>query len=128
MNIKYILLIIAGFVFFAVVFILWQYVFNIYEVTYSLSQEVLYADGASSVTIECIPLNAFGKRTPWRKAPAHFEITSGGDKVEIIKNDPDRGVLVIKALNQSGSVTVRVKSKFSLLPTEINIEIMPNAA
>jgi hypothetical protein len=104
------------------------YLFNIYEVTYEVKPEKLYADNQSVVRIQAIPINAFGWKAPFRSAPADFEIKEGADLVYVQKNDKDNGTLIIKAKDKPGTVTIFVKSKYSMLPTALDIIIEPNAA
>lgn len=106
---------------------IYQYVFGIYEVTYSVDHKNLFADNTSTVTIKVIPVNSFGWKAPFRESSAIFNITEGGDLIEILTNDAKRGALTIKAKDKPGKVVIRVKSEHSLLPTEIEITIEPNA-
>lgn len=107
---------------------LYYYVFNIYEVTISVTPGKLFADGESTVRIETVAINAFGWKAPFRKAPAEFSITEGGDLVNILAEQPAKGVLILQAKKQTGTVAVLVKSKFSLLPTRVEINIYSNFA
>ncbi len=63
----------------------YNYLLNIYEVTYKVTPKELFADYKSTVKIECIPVNAFGWEIPFRNTYCKFEITQGKDLVEIIK-------------------------------------------
>jgi len=105
-----------------------QYIFSIYEVEYKISSRVLYLQSDTKIIIEAVPINSFGFRTPFRKSYAKFSITEGKDLIEIVENDYDEGVLIVRAKNEPGTVTIRVKSKYSLLPTEFEIKIIPNLA
>jgi len=112
----------------AVVFFLWQYVFNIYEVRYDIKPDAMYADNESVVEITCVPLNSFGFRVPLRSVEADYEVVEGADIVEVIENDREHGSLKLKSLNTTGVVKVRVLSNRSLLPGLIEIPILPNSA
>lgn len=105
-----------------------QYVFNIYEVTFSLSPKALYADGESSVRIEAVPVNAFGFRAPLRKVAVVFEIVEGKDLVEIVNSDLPDGILVLKSRAGSGKVVVRARSEFQLFPALIEIPVLSRFA
>jgi len=48
--------------------------------------------------------------------------------IEIVENNTEKGKLIIESKNIPGKVVIRVKSKFSLLPTEFEIKIIPNIA
>lgn len=107
---------------------LMHYVFSIYEVVYNVSPRVLYADGESRVKIETIPLNALGFRAPWRLAPSEIKITEGADLIEIVSEDKQKGIFVIKAGHKTGTVSIRIKAKHSLLPSIIEVSIEANSA
>ena len=107
-------------------FSLCHYLFSIYEVTYKITPDKLYADNTSTLVIEVIPLNSFGWRAPFRKAPAEFMINEGQNLVEIISNNQSIGVLKLKAKEKSGKISVTIKSKYSLFPSTIEIFIEPN--
>ena len=106
----------------------YHYLINIYEVTYSINPENLFADYKSTVTIETIPLNALGLRAPFRHSRTNFQIIQGSQLVNVIREDFLRGICVIRAKGQTGKVVVYVKSVNSLLPSEIIIFIYPDYA
>ncbi|MGE5498219.1 MAG: hypothetical protein ACM3Q2_09125 [Syntrophothermus sp.] len=111
----------------ALLFILWQYVLNIYEVRFDVSPPVLYADSKSETVIEAVPLNAFGWKAPFRKSASIFEITEGEDLVQIIENSPEEGRLVLRAGDRQGLVVVKVTTKYSLWPSIIEIPVKLSA-
>jgi hypothetical protein len=102
------------------------YIFNIYEITYSVNPSSLYSDNESTVIITADPVNAFGWKIPFRSTYAEFNIKEGKDLIDIISEDNKKGILKLKAKNKNGTVVVRIKSKYSLLPSEIVIHIYPN--
>jgi len=104
----------------------YQYVFNIYEVIYSVDPPSLFADDHSTVTISVIPLNAFGLRAPFRYSSASFDIKEGKGFIEIIKEDNKNGEMIVKAKRETGLVAVLIKSEHSFLPSLIEIRIYPN--
>ncbi|MGE5431757.1 MAG: hypothetical protein ACM3QX_11820 [Syntrophomonadaceae bacterium] len=105
-----------------------QYVFNIYEVTFSLSPKALYSDGESTVRIEAVPVNAFGFRVPLRKVSVVFDIMEGQELVEVVKSDLQDGIIVLKARTASGKVVVRARSEFQLFPSIIEIQVLSSMA
>ncbi len=109
-------------------FAAYHYIFSIYEVIFSVHPKELYADNQSTVTISVVPLNAFGWEAPLRNSPAKFEITEGTDLVEIFSLDEKNGIMILKAKNKTGRVAVLIKSKNALLPSAVEIEILPNVA
>lgn len=109
----------------AIIFI-YQYIFGIYEVTYSVDHRKIFADNQSTATITVVPVNSFGWKAPLRSSPAKFRIVEGADLVEIIQNSPEKGFFSIKAKDKPGKVIIWVKSIHSLLPSEIEIIIEPN--
>jgi len=105
-----------------------QYIFSIYEVEYKISSRILYLYSDSKIEIEAVPVNSFGFRAPFRNSYTKFSIIEGKDLIEIAENNYKKGKLIIKSKNEPGTVVIRVKSKFSLLPTEFEIKIIPNLA
>ncbi len=111
----FILLLLAGYFF----------LFNIYGVEIKKSNNNLYADFDSEMTIKIIPVNALGKKAWFRKTFANFEIVEGLDLISIIENNPDGGILKIRANGKNGIVGIKIKSVHSLFPDYIEFEILP---
>jgi hypothetical protein len=109
-------------------FSLYQYVFSIYEVTYTENPEKLFADNQSTITIKAIPINSFGWKAPFRNAYAKFEITEGSDLVNIVSGKNRTDSLILQAKNKIGKVVVLIHSEYALLPSSIEITIYPNFA
>lgn len=128
LNTKLAVIVISFIVVFVILFILWHYVYNIYEVSYNVSSQNLYADNQSTVRINAVPVNALGFKAPGRKVEAEFSITEGKELVEIIDYRPDIGTIELKALDKAGTVTIQMKSRFTLMPTLIEITILSNTA
>lgn len=108
------------------VFIAYQYIFSIYEVVIENEPEELFADNTSTMVIKAIPINALGRKAPFRKSSADFDIREGRDLIEIIQLNEGDGILKIKAKNIQGKVIIFVKAEYALLPTSIEITIYPN--
>jgi hypothetical protein len=125
-NTPVVLIILSFFV--VISYLFWDYFICIYEVAYEVNPRILYADGQSIVSIKAIPINSFGKKALFRNAPCEFEITTGNELVQILHNEPAAGVLILKSKEETGFIIVRLKSKYSLLPSEIKIEIVKNTA
>jgi hypothetical protein len=104
----------------------YHYIFSIYEVTYNIIPDKLYADNSSTLVIETVPLNSFGWKAPFRKSYAEFTFNEGKDLVEVIFQDNANGILKLRAKEKSGKVSVTIKAKYSLLPSTIEIIIEPN--
>jgi hypothetical protein len=107
-------------------FALFHYVFSIYEVIYKITPDRLYADNSSTLTIESEPINSFGWKAPFRNSLTKFTFTEGEELIDIISINEDKGILQIKAKLKAGKVSVSLKSKYSLLPSTIEIIIEPN--
>jgi len=105
-----------------------QYIFSIYEVEYTVSSHVLYLDANSRLTITSVPVNSLGFRAPFRNSFTKFSIVQGKELVEIVEANYESGLLVLRPKNEPGTVIVRAKSKYSLLPTEFEIKILRNLA
>ena len=119
---------IAGLIVVLLAFLAYQYLFRIYESTVEVEPENLFADNQSTVTINVIPLNAFGWKPLFRSSHAEFEITEGEALVEIISITKDEGEIILKAKSETGKVIVKIKSEYSLLPMVAEINILPNLA
>lgn len=128
MNSKTTIVVLAVFLIIVLTFVLWQYLFSIYEVSFKVSETVLYADSRSIAKIEAVPLNALGHKAPFRVSPSVFEFQEGKDLVDIVGNYPEKGVIILRAKDKPGKIVLSVKTKFSLWPTLIEIIIRPNLA
>lgn len=106
----------------------YMYVFNIYEVEISVTPKELFADNHSTVVIRAVPLNSFGKKILFRKASAEFEIKEGKELVTIEKLNTAGGILVLKAKDKTGNVSIIVRPEKSILPSLVQISIRPNYA
>ncbi|MDR3668475.1 MAG: hypothetical protein P4L35_16655 [Ignavibacteriaceae bacterium] len=107
-------------------FFIFHYIFNIYEVTFKISPDKLYADNTSTIFIEAVPVNSFGWKTPFRKSHVEFVIIEGNDLIDVLSLDNDGGIIKLKAKDKPGKVSISVKSIYSLLPSTIEIIIEPN--
>ena len=105
---------------------IYYYVFNIYEVTYSVHPKNLFADYKSQVTIKTIPLNALGFQAPLRHSYTSYTIEQGKDLIDVITQNNKTGLLILQAKDKTGTIVVHLKSEFALLPTSITINIYPN--
>ncbi len=110
------------------IFFLFGYLFNIYEAEVGASSKSLYADSSSESVITIVPLNSFGRQTPWRSLGGTFEITEGAALVEVLSKDEQNGILKIRSRSTPGKVVIRVSpgSGMAILPSEIVIFIYPN--
>ena len=116
------------FITFILIFLIYHFVFSIYEVTYKTGSNRIYADNESVVEINAIPVNSFGVRAPFRKVYAGFIIKEGAELVEVIKKDEETGKIILKSKAKTGIVIIHINSKYAILPTEIQINIIPNQA
>ena len=105
----------------------YHYIFSIYEVTFNVTPYKLYADNKSTLIIEAVPINSFGWKAPFRKTYSEFTFNEGKDLVEVIFMDKANGILKLRAKEKSGKVSVTIKTKYSLLPSTIEIVVSPNA-
>ena len=67
-------------------FILYYFIFNIYEIEVTVSPKMVFADPSCEIQIEIKPINAMGWKVPFRTATGKFKIVKGNNIVEIIKN------------------------------------------
>lgn len=112
-------------VFAIILLFLWQYVFSIYEVFYKIEPKDLYVTD-SVIKIESVPLNALGFRAPFRESPFNYEWESGSELVEVVEDNSDSGYLILKSTGTTGMVVLRVKSKYALLASIVEIRILAN--
>ncbi len=104
---------------------IYHFVFNIYEVVFSVAPDKLYADDISTVKISAVPVNSFGFKPPFRYSDTTFRLEKGGNLVSIIKYNRVKGTVVIKAKDKTGSILVRAKSKHAMFYSSFEIEIYP---
>lgn len=109
-----------------IILLCFQYIFSIYEVEIITEPPELYADNSSVCTIRTVPLNSFGVKAPFRNAPAAIEIREGSELVEIVELDERNGIIKIKAKERTGTVVIFIKPEKSLLPSSVEIRIIPN--
>lgn len=109
-----------------IAFLVYNYVFNIYEVNYEVSTKEIFADNQFVVKINVFPVNGLGFKAPLRKLDVKFYITEGKELIDIVKLDEEYGQIILKAKNQTGKVVIKFKSKYSLFPSVVEINILPN--
>ena len=86
----------------------------------------MYADNTSILVIEAVPINSFGWKAPFRKSHTEFTFNEGKDLIEVVFRDNDNGTLKLRAKGKPGKISVTIKTKYSLLPSTIEIIIEPN--
>lgn len=123
-----ILLILIGCLVLLAAFLLHNYILSVYETQILADKEQLFADGSSQLTIVAIPINALGFKAPFKSPDATFTIEEGADLVEVVKKDEHAGILILKAKFSPGKVVVRVKPRFALFPTKLEILVSKNVA
>ena len=106
----------------------YHYLFHIYEIDYRVIPKNLYADYKSEVTIEVIPLNSLGFRAPFRDPKASIIIEEGNSLVQVAGYSDDKSSITLRALGETGIVTIRIKSEYAIFPSLIEIKIFPSAA
>ncbi|NUN10340.1 MAG: hypothetical protein HUU54_14295 [Ignavibacteriaceae bacterium] len=109
-------------------FLVYNYVFNIYEVDYKTTDTKIYADGASTFTIEVVPVNGLGFKVPFRNVRTVFTFERGKELIDVILEDRENGKLVIRSQQKTGEVEIIVKPEKSLFPTKFVVHILPNYA
>lgn len=117
-------LLLAGFL--AVVLFM-LYAVNIYEVSVDVTKKTLYADNESETIIAAVPINSMGKRALFRYATTSFDFREGRELIEILSEDTEHGLLIIRSKDKAGKVIILVKPELALFPTEIELIILPNA-
>jgi len=119
--------IIAGIFLILILIFSFLYIFNIYEVNYTVKPQSLFADSKSVITISSKPINAFGWKAPFREAPADFKIKEGKELTDILAEDSRKGILILKAKNKPGKIVIYAKSRYALFPSSFEIIIYPKS-
>lgn len=115
------------------VYALWYYVFNIYEVRYEINQIEKFDDdekvnvivNEKLYEVKNIPINLMGKKVPLRKLDFDFEIIEGASLVEIQPRE-NKEELFFRSLKKSGKVIFIFKNKLSLFPQIVEFELKEN--
>ncbi|MFO7525773.1 MAG: hypothetical protein R6W68_09990 [Ignavibacteriaceae bacterium] len=107
-----------------IVIFLSLYVLNVYGDVIIRDPENLFADHNSIIKIEVVPVNAFGWKIPFRKSRAEFEFIEGENLIEVIEIDNQNGFIKLRSKSEPGRVEISVKSRYSLLPNLVIIEIL----
>ena len=102
----------------------YYFLYNIYGNEIRKEPENLYADPASEMRIEVIPVNALGWKAIFRSSSAVFDIVEGQDLIDIVKTNEASGVLVVRSKGKAGTVGIKIKSDYSLVPDYIEIHIL----
>ena len=107
----------------AVLSLVWMYFINIYEVKYVTSNEILFADNISQLSIDVIPINSFGNRAFLRSAEADFYIEKGSHLIDILSDKRSTGRFTIRARKGEGKVVILIKCKKAYLPVKVEIPV-----
>jgi hypothetical protein len=119
-------IIIYGLIFILLFIILaYYFLYNIYGDEIRKEPQNLFADNLSEMTIQVIPVNAFGWKAIFRKSSASFQIVEGADLIEIINVDELNGKIKIRSKGSEGIVGIKIQSEHSLLPGYVEVEILP---
>lgn len=100
-----------------------MYIFNVYGEVIKKDPDNLFADASSTIKIKVVPINALGWEIPFRNSEAEFTIIEGSELVEIIEESNEKSRLILRSLGIPGKIEITVKSKFSLFPNLVIIEI-----
>mgnify|MGYP001163447629 CR=1 FL=1 len=104
-----------------IIFFLQQYVFNIYEVRFSVVPDLQIYSPGTEITITAIPLNAFGTKTPIKSARAVFTIVSGENLTESYRSPDNPDAVKIITKDGSGEAVILAESEFTFRPSRIKI-------
>ena len=102
-------------------FLSWQYIFNIYEVEIKLETEELQVFNKAGV--EIIPVNSFGFKVPFRSVDYSISFIEGEDLVNLIR-DKEQTNFELVAQDKTGKVKFSVATNKSQNPTIIEIQII----
>lgn len=100
-----------------------MYLFEIYEVRAEFSKTNITAGDQQELVLKVIPLNAFGFKAPFRSVPATVEITSGSDLATFDDITSESGIFIFHSGWRSGTVEIKISSKYSLFPMIVTFTI-----
>ena len=123
MNNKFKVFSLAILVLFLIGFILYYFIFNIYEIEVTVSPKIVFADPSCEIQIEIKPINALGWKVPFRTATGKFKIVKGNNIVEIIKVKENVGVFILRSKGMEGIVGIYIESDFSLFPSYVEVSL-----
>ncbi len=103
---------------------IYYFIFNIFETTVKITPETPVTNNITKVTCENIPVNAIGKKIPFRKASAEFIIKEGNDLTDNFVNDTIHGILTLYLNGITGTIKIIISSKYSLMPADVCIKII----
>jgi hypothetical protein len=102
-----------------------HFIFSIYEVNIVVYPEVVFADPSTEIKVIVKPINAMGLDVPFRTVKAKFNILDGDDLIIIKSVDEDNGFILLQSTGTEGKVGIYIESEFSLLPSYIEVKIVP---
>lgn len=106
-----------------IAFLFWQYILQVYEIRYVLSDEKLYTGKESSIILSAVPLNSFGKQAPFRKtSDLKINFIKGEEKVDTIYLES--GKVKFLSRGKTGIVSFTVNSEYSLVPSKLSFDIL----
>jgi hypothetical protein len=119
------ILIIGGVTFVVLIiisFLIFNYYFSIYEVTFGkVPEKVKIGD---SVTISLTPINGAGTIVPFRTSPFEIKFIEGESIIKVVDDKSAEGEFIFKTTSP-GNIKLLVTPKHALKPTifEIIVEI-----
>lgn len=115
------ILIIGGVTFVALIiisFLIFNYYFSIYEVTFGkVSERVKIGD---SVTITLTPINGAGKKVPFRTSPFEIKFLEGESIIKVVDDKSAEGEFIFKTTSP-GEIKLLVTPKHALKPSMFDI-------
>jgi hypothetical protein len=105
-----------GLLSFLVAFLLFQYVFSIYEIDYVISKQT--KNNLVEYSITAVPLNSFGKKAPFRQVSVAFSFQND-DNVRIVSNVNSS---ISFNISTEKEIVVYARSSYSQNPSILRIE------
>jgi len=103
------------------VFLIWQFIFSIYEVKYEYNFMHNTLEKDTEYLIECVGVNFLGWAIKYRDFECKYKIEEGSDLIVILNSDNNNN-FYFKTLDK-GILIMRIFSKYSLNPTKIKLSI-----
>lgn len=102
-----------------ILFLVWQFFFEIYEVKYE-SELIKNGKAERQIKIKAFPVNGVGRKILFRQTSAKYFFDDSSE-VKIIKENQENGIIILEIANNT-IPKVTAESRHSLAITKINLD------
>ncbi len=107
----------------AIVFIIWYFLFNIYEVKVIAGNKGFVEPGGS-VKVKIFGINSLGKKIPTVKIKSKIEFIAGKELVKNITENSEG--FKLKLAESTGEVKLKIRGKYFLAPSVVELKVKKN--